>query len=57
MNKFIIDDSHFSGILRAIAWLQEHKYTGSVELVCNDDAEVYIIQTSNTAKTLTELPY
>lgn len=57
MPEFIIDGSHFSGVLRAVAWIQEHKYTGSVELVCDDEAEVYILRAEDTVKTLTELPY
>ena len=57
MDKFIIDSSHFSGVLRAIAWLQENKYTGETKLVCDEEEEIYVLLTSDTGKTLTELSY
>ena len=57
MDKFIVDSSHFSGVLRAIAWLQENKYTGETKLVCDEEEEIYVLLTSDTGKTLTELSY
>lgn len=50
MNNLIIGGSHFGGVLRCIAWLQDSNYTKGVEIVCDDEEEVYVLQTTDTTE-------
>lgn len=59
MDKFIIDGSHFGGVLRAVDYMVKSGYViKDVELVCDEEREIYELRLHTMAQTvLTTIPY
>ena len=58
MDEFIIDGSHFGGVLEAVkSMLTNSRQVEDVELVCNNEEETYILREIAGKYVIATIPY